>query len=900
MTRLYRWMLIAYPAPVRRAFGRDMADLYDDLVRETRRRRGRTAAIFIAVRAFLDLPFSAAAARRDRERSTDGGTRGAPSLSATTPRDPRDRGRRNRLETILHDARHAVRGLRRSPAFAAVVVLTLAVGIGANTVMFTVVDGILLSPLPYEEPGRLVRLYAANEAYEGTNYVSGLGFIAYRERTDLFEGLAAAYSYRETGADLTRGDETRRVVVMPISSGYFDVLGIEPLLGRGFLPDEETEDAHVAVLSYGLWQSAFGGADNVLGRDIDLEGEPHTIVGVMPQGFRNPIDWQVDLWRPQDLRPEGRNNWGNYYLSVVGRLAGGVTLEQAQQELRALGVSMFEENPDTYGTYAVIFPLLDDTVGDTRPMLWVLMGAVGLVLAIACFNVASLYLVHSSERGRELAVRAALGADRARLALQMLVESLALGVAGGIAGLILAFIGLRAVIALSPDNLPRIAELGIDARVFAFATIASLVTGLLFGVAPALRFSRPDLDRTLREGSRGASSSSAQRRLRGTLVVAEVAVALVLLFGAGLLIKSFVQIVDVDLGVRRNGILTYEVHLPMSRYAEGQQRVAFYDRYFERVRSLPGVEAIGSTSYLPTEGRYHIWSMGRVDLGLDDDKSWTGTDVRVVDGDYLDIMGIPVLRGRSFAVTDTPDAPWPALINQTLAERAFPDRDPLGADVEIGGDDFRVVGVVSDTAYNARGSTSPKAYVNHDHFAGDRNWAMIQTVSTSVPPASIVAQLRAALRDTDPQLVLYRVRTFADVVAAGVAPQRFATALMSGFAAVAVLLAALGIYGVLSYAVAQRTREIGIRMALGASRASVRGMILRQGLLLTLLGLGLGAGGALTLTGWLSSLLFEVNPGDPSVLGGVAAAIALVALLAGYLPARRAMGVDPIRAMSKE
>jgi predicted permease len=901
MTRLYRLLLLAYPAPMRRAFGRDMTELYGDLVREARNRGGALAALWTAARALVDVPHSAAAARRDHRRGTaseparDSGS----GTKLVTPRDPRNGGR-GRFDDLARSLRHALRSLRRSPGFASIVVLTLAVGIGANTVMFTVVDGILLSPLPYEEPQRLVRLYAASPEYEGTNYVSGLGFLAYREQTDIFAGLAAAYSYRQMGADLTRGDETRRVVMMPISSGYFDLLGVEPLMGREFLPGEETDDAGVVVISHGLWQSAFAGAADVLGKDIDVEGEPHTVVGVMPAGFRNPIDWQVDLWRPQNLQPGDRNSWGNYYLSVIGRLRDGVSLEQAQQALEALGVSMFEENPDTYGTYAAIFPLLDDTVGDTRPMLWVLMGAVGMVLLIACVNVASLYLVRASERGREIAIRAALGAGRWRLVGQMLSESLVLGVTGGAAGFLVSFLGLRAVVALSPDSLPRVAELGIDGRVFAFAATISVLTGLLFGVAPALRSSRPDLERALREDNRGSSAGSGQRRLRAALVVAEIALALMLLFGAGLLAKSFSQLLDVDLGVRRNGVLTYEVHLPTSRYPEGHDRVAFYDRYFERVEAIPGVEAVGATSFLPAEGRYNIWSLGRADKDLDDDASWTSTDVRVVDGRYFDIMGIRLVRGRVFAGSDSLDPPWPAVINQSLADRAFPDIDPIGADVRVGGDSFRVVGIVTDTAYDTRGTTSPKAYLSHDQFADNRNWPMVQTVSTSVDPTSVVGPLRARLREIDPQLVLYRVRTFADVVAAGVSPQRFAMALMAGFAAVALLLAAVGIYGVLSYAVAQRTHEIGIRMALGADGDSVRGMILRQGLALTALGLAIGIAGALAITGWLSSLLFEVQPGDPTVLGGVAALLTLVALVAGYLPARRATAVDPIRAMREE
>lgn len=511
------------------------------------------------------------------------------------PLDPRGGGGPLLLDRLLHNLRYTLRGVRRSPAFAGVVVFTLAVGIGANTVMFTVLDGVLLSPLPYEEPDRLVRLYEARpDDPDSKQFVTGSGFLAYREQTDIFEGLAAAYTYRQAGADLTSGEETERIVVMPASSRYFEVLGVEPLLGREFLPEEETVDAHVAVISYGLWQTAFAGDPNILGEDIDLQGTPHTVVGVMPAGFRNPLGWQVDLWRPENLQPGGRNSWNNSYLSVFGRLRDGVSLEEARHKLAALGANLEAENERTRGNFAAIYPLLDDTIGETSAMLWVLMAAVGLVLLIACVNVASLFLVRGAERWKELAIRAALGAGRRRLVGQMITESLFLGVVGGVAGLLLSFAGLRAVIAMSPASLPRVAELGIDTRVFVFASAVSVLTGLLFGIAPALQFSRPDLERTLRAADRGNSGGKAHRRLRGALVVAEISIALVLLFGAGLLAKSFRQLVEVDLGVQPAGVLTYEVHLPAARYADGQDRIAFYDRFSSaRARSLASMQSAG-------------------------------------------------------------------------------------------------------------------------------------------------------------------------------------------------------------------------------------------------------------------------------------------------------------------
>jgi len=897
MTRLYRLMLFAYPAPVCRAFGGDMIELFSDRVREERRAQGWLAASFVALRTFGELPFSAAEARRSAPRAHRATANNTPS--SRPPNDPRDGGRAGLLAGLLHNLRYTLRGVRHSPAFAGVVVFTLAVGIGANTVMFTVLDGILLSPLPYQEPERLVRLYNAwPDDPDEKQFVSGSSFLSSREQADIFEGLAAAYTYRQTGADLTSGEETERIVIMPASSGYFGLLGVEPLLGREFLPEEETVDANVAVISYGLWQTAFAGDPNILSEDIDLQGTPHAVIGVMPSGFRNPLGGRVDLWRPENLQPGGRNSCNNHYLSVFGRLRDGVSLQEAREKLKALGASMFEENERTTGAFAAVYPLLDDTVGDTSTMLWVLMGAVGMVLLIACVNVASLFLVRSAERSKELAIRAALGAGRRRLVGQMITESLFLGIVGGVAGLLLSFAGLRAVIAMSPASLPRVTELGIDMRVFVFASAVSVLTGLLFGIAPAVQFSRPNLQRTMREDDRGNSGGKTHRRLRGALVVAEISIALVLLFGAGLLAKSFRQVVEVDLGVQPGGVLTYEVHLPAARYAEGQDRIAFYQRFFERVGAIPGVEAVGSTSYLPSEGRYHSWGIHRTDLDVNLGDHWIGTDVRVVDGDYLQLMGIELVRGRLLADTDSAGAPKAMVVNESYAARAFADLDALGGKVTTNTqDEWEIVGIVADTAYDPLGSVSPKAYLPHDQFADNRNWAMIQTVRTATNPRAIVGQLRAELREVDPQLVLYKVRTMDDVIARGIAPQRFAMALMMGFAATALLLAAVGVYGVLSYTVAQRTHEIGIRMALGADRAQVRGMVLRQGLALTGIGVVFGIAGALALTGWLSSLLFEVQPGDPTVLAAVAATLALVAALAGYLPARRATAVDPIKAL---
>ncbi len=908
MIRLYRLFLVAYPARVRESLGRDMQELFADLCREERRRRGWTATASVIVRTFAELPFSAIAARRSNagahsHQPTAGHERSSSKSSPfrrRAPLDPRNGGKAGLLDAAIHNLRYATRNLRRSPGFATVVILTLALGIGAITVVFTVVNGVLLSPLPYESPERLVRLYTARpENLEQRQFVPGSGFLAFREQTDLFEGLGTLYTYRETSVDLIRDDNSQRIVMMPISSRLLEILGVEPLLGREFLPEEETGASTVAMISYGLWQSAFAGDPDILGRNIDLQGFPHTVVGVLPPGFRNPIGGSVDLYRPDNMQPGGRNSWGNFYLSVIGRLRPGVTIEQAHDQLDALVAGIAVDEPRATNVRARLVPLLEDTVGHTSTMLWVLMAAVGMVLMIACVNVANLFLARSADRWKELAIRAALGAGRRRLVAQMLTESLLLGAAGGVAGLLLSFAGLRAVIAFSPDNLPRLSELGIDFQIFAFAAAVSLLTGLVFGIAPALHFSRPQLERTLRNDSRGNTRGNTGR-LRDGLVIAEVAISLVLLLGAGLLTKSFMRVLDVDLGIGTESVLTYEVHLPQSRYAEPQQRIAFYDRFFARARSIADVQGIGAVSYLPTEGRYHIWGLGRADLDLEDDDAWTAADVRIVDGDYLELMGIQLLRGRSFEPSDTLESQKVILINEALAAAHFTDRDPLGTPVGFSDAPFEVVGIVSDTAFDPLGATSPKVYVSHAQYADDRNWAMIQTVRTSGDPLAIVGQLRAELGEIDSQLVLYRIRTMQDVVDRGISPQRFSMLLMITFAAAAVALAAIGIYGVLSYTVSQRTREIGIRMALGADVRKLRGMVMRQCLALTTTGLLLGVILSMGLTSWLASMLFEVEPGDPFVLAVVAAGLVTIATLAGYLPARRATAVDPMTALRRE
>ncbi len=806
------------------------------------------------------------------------------------------------MDSILRDFRIALRALRVRPGFSFVVVLTLALGIGANTAVFSVLNSVLLRPLPYQEPERLVRVYEKFTMPDGTvqydqNFLSAPMFRALRESDEVFREVSAFYTYRELGADLTGGDRPERLVRMPITAEYFQVFGIPPLMGRGFTPEEERGGVALAIISHDLWQRRLGGEGDVLGRMLELDGVAHEIVGVMPRGFRGPVGSRVDVWTPENLEAN-LSNWGNHYLTSVARLAPGVSIQQAESRLAAMARAWAEEEGQVYDGGSAspqLLPLREDRVGDSRATLWVLMAAVGLVLLSTCVNVANLFLVRSFSRMRELALRAALGSGRGALIRQLLSESLLLSGLGGLLGLVLAWGGIQALHALSPPGLPRLEEIGVDAPVLFFTMAVALLTGLAFGLAPALRLSTPNLARELRDGDRGSTGGSRYHRLRSALVVSEVAVALVLLVGAGVLIRSFQSIQAVDLAVDPRGVLTYEVHLPTARYPTGEDRIAFYREFFPRVAALPGVQAVGSTSWLPANGRYHQWGF-RIPTLEGDVGDWVGTDVRMVDGEYFRAMGIRVLQGRLPGPEDASDGPPVVVINQRIARDFFPDGDPVGATMSVAGGDRTIIGVVEDVPYDPYGEVSEKVYVPHAQYADNRNWAMIQTVAAEGDPGPLANAIREELRQVDPNLVLFRVRPMEEILGASLSRQSFSLLLMGVFAGMALLLAALGLYGVLSFLVSQRTHEIGIRMALGAQVSDVRRLVVGQGMALVGGGILLGLGAAVYLSRWLRALVFQVQVTDPPVLGAVTLILASVAWFAAYLPARRATRVDPASA----
>ena len=813
----------------------------------------------------------------------------------------------------MDEVRKSARRIARTPGFALLVMLTLALGVGANTAIFTVLDAVLLKDLPYPEPERLVRVYEGG-ADEPTpwGYNRAPMVVEYRGWDEIFDEVGSLYTYREVGADLTGGDQPERVTVVRASAGYFETLGIAPRLGRTFTEEESYGPgenvsstlpmANVAVVSHGLWTTRLGGGADVLGSTLHLDGTAFEVVGVMPAGFNNPFGTNADVWVPLDMRPGGSNSFGNFYLSTVARLRPGITVESAQERARVLGASLAETNSEIYGSRPYLIPLKADIVGDTRTtMLWILAAAAGLVLLTACMNVANLLFARGLGRDRDLALRSALGSGRGRLVVGILTENGLLALGGGLLGLVLGWGGLTALLRLAPDALPMAAHVEMGGTVFFFALAVTSAALLVLGLAPALRMSRTQPADVLRSGDRASTGGRAVRRLRDGMVIVQMAAALVLVAGSMLLARSFGKLLDVPLGVDPVGVFTFEVHLPGSRYEDGPARQRFHERLQARVADLPGVEAVGAVSWLPVNGPYHTWGFNLVTEDPDDEagQAFHSTDVRIFTGDYFDVMGIDVLRGQSPSEVDLEGEPV-AWVNARVADEVFPDVDAVGQQIRLADGIRRIVGVVEDIPEDARGGFAPKSYVPHEQYSDNRNWALIQTVKSRGDLADLRERIRAELRAVDPQLVLYRPQSFEAVLDGVRAQDRFATVLMGAFAVLALLLSLVGTYGVLAGTVAGRRREIGIRMALGADTESVRGIVLRYAASLTVPGVALGLLVALFGSRLLDALLFGVESGDPATYGFAVAVFLGVGLAAGWLPARRAMSVDPARTLAEE
>ena len=798
------------------------------------------------------------------------------------------------MDSIVRDVKYALRSVAASKKFAAIVIATLALGIGANTAVFGVLNAVVLRPLPYDHPERLVRVYHSAGG-DDNSYMTGLAAVGYRDQSKALD-IAILYTYSVEGADLTDRPEPERVRALPVSADYFRVLGVHPVVGQLFSRADERPNQRLAVVSARIWRKYLDGAADAAGRILQINATPYQVMAVLPAGFDDPLESGIDLWVPLNTQPGGPNSFDNYYLSAIGRLNPGATVAQAKAELATIAAGMQANRPAGAALWSAnVVPLQTDTVGSAGPMLWILLGAVGLLLIIACVNVASLFLARGAARETELAVRAALGCSGWRLVRQLLIESVLLSLAGGIAGLLLAKIISGTLLAAAPAAVSSVGSEALERSVLAFSFGVAVLAGIAFGVAPAIQATRPDLERMLRESGRSSSGGRRQTRARNALVVCQVTLALVLLIGAGLLLRSFDRLRSVDLGVRTSNVLTFAVHLPIGRYGDAEHRARFHRDFQTRLAALPGVRAAAAVSRLPVTGTYHSWGARPADPP---DARGIQAQQRVVEGPYFKAVGIPLLRGRTFGAEDDAKAPRRVVVSQELVRHLFRSEDPIGKRLRVAGAQPEIIGVVGDVALGPRAAARPYVYHSHSQFAGDRNWALMQVVALDAGVSnSFVAEARRELARIDPSLVMYEPKMLDDVIGAGVAQERFALLLVASFALLALVLAAVGIYGVLSYSVSRRTREMGIRMALGAPAASVRTLIVRDGARLAAVGIVLGCAGGYAATRALRSLLFEVSATEPLVFISAAAVLGLVAMAASWIPARAATKADPLQAV---
>jgi putative ABC transport system permease protein len=800
------------------------------------------------------------------------------------------------MGSLFRDFRLAVRVLLKSPAFTLSAVSALALGIGANSAIFSVVNAVLFRPLPYSEPDRLVTMFGSDRSFRQST-VSPADYVQWRAQTKVFDELAC---YTGGSFNLAGGDRPARVEGTAVSANIFRTLGVNPALGRPLL-DEENERGRnrVVVISYSLWQRVFNADPEILGKTIRLDEENYSIVGVMPETFRFVL--KTDLITPLQIDPNYR---ANSFLRLVGRLKSGVTLEQARAELQVLGSRLDQTRPGPNPAVDVV-PLHELTAEKSRLVLLVLFGAVGFVLLIACANIANLLLARAATRRKEMAIRAALGASRFDLVRQLLIESLLLGIVSGGAGLILAAWGIDIMVKLAPDTLPQVNAIGIDAPVFGFTFVVSVATSVLFGIFPALHTTRLDITIALKEGARSSQSGFVGLGFRNLLVVGQVALALILLIGAGLMLNSLLRLLNVNKGFDPNNLLTMNVSLP-SAYRTSDRMSAFYSDALRRLNETPGVVTASSVNQLPLGSMGLMGDFQVEGERLTDDSAWAR---KVITGDrYFETMRIPLLRGREFDERDNVKSEPVAVVNETFALANFGQEDPLGRRISIDQDSQqqpiwrKIVGITSDVAQGGlTQGREPAIFVPYSQTSKPF-WLDFTTfvIRTDRDPEGVAAAAEGQIRAVDPDLPAYSVRTMRQVILDSVSDPRFDALLLAVFAALALSLAAVGIYGVISYSVAQRTHEMGIRMALGAAPGDVVRLVARQGVGLATVGVGLGLLGALGLTRFVSSLLYGISATDTLTFGAVAAFLMMVALVATLVPARRASKVDPIVALRWE
>ncbi len=809
------------------------------------------------------------------------------------------------FETLAQDIRYGVRMLAKHKAFTSIAIITLALGIGANTAIFSVVNELLLRPLPYRDADRITTVWEVSPRGRHQNSTSRANFRAWHDQNSSFQNMAA---FSDQRLNLTGTGDPEELSVQFVTPDFFKILGVDPLLGRTFLPEDDK--GPVAVLSYGLWQRRFGGQASLVGNTITLNDEKYTVLGVMPPSFQFHIKQRSGTGRPAELwtilpmpTGPGANERGRF-LGTVARLKDGVSVDQAGAEMRTIHARLSDAEPEFNKNFsAEVLPLREQFFGNVRRPLWLMLGAVGFVLLIACANVANLLLSLATSREKEIAVRAALGARRLRLVRQLLTESLLLALFGSLLGLGFAWLGIKALVAISPRDLVSLQTVGLNVTVLAWTLGVSMLTGIVFGLAPALHISRLNLNDSLKDGGKSeASQASGSRRLRNALVVSEIALAVVLLASAGLLIRSFLRLQQVDRGFNTDNVLTMVVRLP-DRYREDPQVVNFFSQALERVRHLPAVRSAGMVNFLPLYGGLGS-NTGFKILGQPEPPpgQGPGTDVRVADAGYFGALGIPLLRGRNFSDAEQREAKHVLLINEALARQYFPNEDPIGQRLDVNMFDTptpaEIIGVVGNVRYDSLVDEAPPAvYFPHPDLTYG---FMTLVVRTDGDPAAIAPAVQREIRALDPNQPVSDVRTMNQVMSEWVARSRFNTLLLGLFAGLATLLSAVGIFGVMNYSVALRTRELGLRLAVGAQPRQVLLLVLKQGLGLTIVGLVLGLAAAFGLTRLLSGLLFGVGAVDVTTFASISLVLVIVSLLACYLPARRAMRIDPLSALRYE
>jgi putative ABC transport system permease protein len=805
--------------------------------------------------------------------------------------------------TLWQDIRYALRMLSKSAGFSAVVILTLALGIGANTAIFSVVSAVLLRPLPFSQPERIVSIHGVDLRNGETGRP-----LSYPDFTDLraqSHSLEAAAAYDESSSTLTGMGDPVHLTMGIVSADVFRVLRVPPILGREFTAAEDKPGTHVALLSYRLWKSRFAGDPNVTSKQLVLDGTPYTVAGVMPPDFEFPLGEQpMDLWSTIAVEGNNVNERGSHFLGGIGRLKNGATLAAANAEAAEISAGLAKQFPDTNAHMGLgMQPEIQALVGDVRPALLMVLGAVGFLLLIACANAANLLLARAAGRQREMAIRASLGAGKGRILRQLLTESVLLSLAGGALGLLLAVWGTAALANLPSLGIPRLASAGIDLRALVFTLVVSLVTGVLFGLAPALHASRFNLFRSLKEGGRTATAGMGHSRLRALLVISQVSLAVVLLIGASLLIESVFHLLHESPGFDPQGVMAFNLDLPDSRYGKPEQSADFFRELLGRIQTVPGVKNASGVMPLPLSGdtlrtSFEIEGkpMAKSDLPR--------TQIRAVGLDYFQAMRIPLVAGREFTARDDRTAPHVIIINQTLARKFFPDENPIGKHMKPGmaagkSDSMsEIVGIVGDVKHrNLWDPPAPESYVPYDQNAIGEMYVVVRAEGD---PMALLTAIRAQVKAQDAELPIYRAKRMEEYVAASVAQRRFTSVLCTVFAGAGLLLAIVGLFGVMSYSVAQRTHELGVRVAVGAAKWDILRLILKEGMGITAAGIVVGLVGTLALSSILKSQLYGVSERDPLTFLAVIVVLALVALVACYIPARRATRVDPMVALRYE